>query len=333
MLFVSSAPCKVILFGEHYVVYGSPVLAIAIEPRNRVKFGRWEGAGVSLHSSYGTGVITRDGAYEGAEELEIYQAVANAVFPNGNVPSCKAEFLPSWKLKGVGASASFCAAFAAGLFRLAGKTPSTEEIFAAAQAGDLLAHGGRASGIDAKTVSFGESLIFQRSFEPPEFNSSPANFSLPAGTALFLIDTFRGEKDGTLKMLETFASQFGVSMTPSEVSGKKRLEIREEYAPVWKKIVGEMKNPDPKRLGRLMEENHALLRERKMSSEGIETAVSSALASGAHGAKLTGAGGEGGAVLVLCEESSQAGIARRISEQTGFACHPISLAKKGAAIE
>lgn len=332
MEFSSSAPCKAILFGEHYVVYGSPALSLAIEPRNIVKFS--DGAkGVSLKSAIGEGRISGGGRYTGQRELSIYAEAARAVFGVGKMPDCTAEFLPAWKLKGVGTSASLCAAFAAGLYRLKGGKADAEAIFAAAQAGDLSAHGGRASGIDAKTVSHGTPLVFQRSFSPPAFNSSVAGFALPEGTALLLIDTNAGKKEGTSRMLEIFASQFGIRVPPSEAKEEQRRKIRNEYAPLWEKIDAAMKGTDAETLGSLMDENHRLLKKRKMTSAGIEKAASAAIAAGAYGAKMTGGGGEGGAALALFDAKSIAAAAAKITAATGFACHALSLAKKGACAD
>jgi len=231
------------------------------------------------------------------------------------------------------ASASLCAAFAAGMLKLKGEKADSEKIFAAAQAGDLAAHGGRASGIDAKTVAYGKPLVFQRGFSPPRFVGRAAGFSLPEGTALLLIDTNRGKKDGTSMMLEIFASQFGVHGPPAEAKEEQRRKIREEYAPLWEKIACAMKGADAKTLGFLMNENHAFLKRRKMSSDGIEKAISAALCAGAHGAKLTGGGGEGGAALALFDKKETGAAMEKITGKTGFACHEICLAEKGACVD
>ncbi len=332
MGFSASAPCKAILFGEHYVVYGAPALAVAIEPRNRVDFSSWGGGGIALKSAFGNGVILPSGRYEGPDELAIYSEVAGKIFGGGKPPSCIAEFSPAWKLKGVGTSASLCAAFAAGLFRLKGEKADAEGIFEAAQAGDLVAHAGKASGIDAKTVSYGKPLVFQRGFAPPKFGATPSGFSLQAGCRMMLVDTFAGKKDGTGKMLGIFASQFGISGTPQGLPEEKRANVLEEYSPLWEKVKAAMKKADAKTIGELMDENHALLRDRKVSSAGIEKAVSAALASGALGAKLTGAGGEGGAALVLCRSHDCARVGAEIGK-LGFGVHPLSIAQKGACAD
>ncbi len=335
MEFSASAPCKAILFGEHYVVYGSPALSIPIEPRNTVRFAGVPEAnlGMTMHSVYGVGIVLPDGKYTGPEELLIFAEVASKIFAGARMPDCRAEFVSAWKLKGVGISASLCAAFAAGLFRLAGKKAGPEEIFLAAQAGDLVAHGGRASGIDARTVSYGKPIVFRRSFAPPAFEGKPAGFSLPAGTALLLIDTNEGKKDSTGRMVGIFAGQFGISGTPQEAGEEKRAEVQEEYAPLWKRVLFAMRGSDAKTLGQLMDGNHTLLKKRNVSSAGIEKAVSAAHSAGAYGAKLTGGGGEGGAVLVLCEKKNIARVASEITSATGFACHAISLASRGASAD
>jgi mevalonate kinase len=339
MGFFASAPCKGILFGEHYVVYGAPALAVAIEPRNTVKFEERLGASGSdarallVSGVYGNGAIDANGNYSGAPELAIYAEVARKVFGASSIPAFSAEFFPSWKIKGAGASASLCAAFAAGCFKLAGKVPSNEEIFAAAQAGDLLAHGGKASGIDAKTVSFGKPLVFQRSFEPPAFNSSPAGFVLPPGVSLLLVDTNVGIKDTTSKLIGIFAESLGITSPPQDLPAHKRAEVLSEYEPVWEKVQQAMMGATGKGLGALMNENHDLLKARGVSSAGIEKAIATALAAGAYGAKMTGAGGEGGAVLVLCEEASKAKVSAALKDACGFVSYPVSLAKKGAGID
>lgn len=331
--FTASAPSKCILFGEHYVVYGSPALSVAIGPRNTVEFSDAKDAGMELHSLYGNGALSSDGSFSGPKEQELYAAVAKHVFGAARMPACSVRFSAAWKLKGVGVSASLCAAFAAGLYRMGGKTATSEQIFSAAQSGDLVAHGGRASGIDARTVSEGGAIIFQRKFEPPSFDFRKAPFSLPKNSALLLIDTFAGRKDGTGKMLEIFASQFGISGTPVDATEKQRQEIREEYTPLWERISSGLRNADARTLGSLMNENHELLKNRRMSSAGIEKAVSAALSEGALGAKLTGGGGEGGAVLALCEKKKKREMVGDIADATGFAVHPIELASKGAHVD
>lgn len=325
----ASAPCKAILFGEHYVVYGAPALAIPIEPRNRVRLSPSGTPGTALRSSLGMAHILPDFSFKGEPRLSMFAAVAKEACGR-KLPPCTAEFLPSWSLKGVGTSSSLAAAFAAGLLALSGRKPSARKLFLAAQAGDLVAHEGKASGIDARAVAFGKPVIFQRKFSPAKLSARAAKFSLPPGCSLLLIDTFRGKRDSTAAMLANFALSFSIATLPAATSEEKRKEVQQEFAPILKAALAAK---TPQELGKAMSDNHVLLRMRRVSSQGIESAVSSALSAGAYGAKLTGGGGEGGAVLALCDSARLQQISQSVAASTGFACHPLSLASEGAKID
>jgi mevalonate kinase len=330
MEFFASSPCKAILFGEHYVVYGSPALAIPIEPRGRVKFSGSQEPGIALVSSLGNARIAPDFSFSGEPRLSAYSAVAREICAKLPAPSCTAEFLPSWSLKGVGTSSSLGAAFAAGLLSLRSKRLPARKIFLSAQAGDLVAHEGKASGIDARTVAYGKPIVFQRKFAPPKFLARSAKFSLPAGCCLLLIDTCKGKKDSTAAMLAAFASSFGISTLPAATPEEKRKEVQCEFAPILKSALAAKTAQE---LGKAMDDNHILLRMRRVSSPGLDKAVLAARSAGAYGAKLTGGGGEGGAALALCDASKAQQIASSITEATGFACHPLKLASLGAKID
>ncbi|MFA6329026.1 MAG: hypothetical protein WCY41_06300 [Candidatus Micrarchaeia archaeon] len=327
MEFFASAPCKAILFGEHYVVYGASALAVPIEPRNSVKFSDSSQPGIALHSSLGSARISPDFSFSGEPRLAQFAAVAQEACGKRPLPSCSAEFLPSWSLKGVGTSSSLGAAFAAGLLSLAAKRASARKIFLASQAGDIVAHEGKASGIDARTVAYGKPIIFQRKFSPPKFSVRSAKFSLPSGCSLLLIDTCKGNKGSTAATLAAFARSFGIATLPAATPEEKREEVRAEFAPVLKSALSARTAQE---LGKAMDGNHVLLRMRRVSSQGIDLAVSSALSAGAYGAKLTGGGGEGGAALALCGTAQAQRISQSVTDATGFACHLVSIAKEGA---
>ncbi|MFA6908142.1 MAG: hypothetical protein WC263_04935, partial [Candidatus Micrarchaeia archaeon] len=273
MEFFASAPCKAILFGEHYVVYGASALAIPIEPRNRVKFTDSRLPGISLSSSLGSAQIAQGLSFSGEPCLAPFAAVARVACGKRPPPPCGAEFLPSWSLKGVGISSSLGAAFAAGLLSLSGKKASARKIFLSAQAGDLVAHEGKASGIDARAVAYGKPILFQRKFSPPKFLARSAKFSLPPGCSLLLIDTFKGKKGSTAAMLANFALSFGISTLPPAVPEEKRKEVRAEFAPILKSALAARTAQE---LGKAMDGNHVLLRMRRVSSQGIDSAVSAA---------------------------------------------------------
>jgi mevalonate kinase len=67
----------------------------------------------------------------------------------------------------------------------------------------------------------------------------------------------------------------------------------------------------PQRLGPLMDENHQLLQEMKVSSPELDRLISAAKAAGALGAKLSG-GGRGGNMIALAGKSSADAVADAI---------------------
>ncbi|MEM4554263.1 MAG: hypothetical protein QXT25_00230 [Candidatus Anstonellaceae archaeon] len=319
MKFSEYAPCKLILFGEHYVVYGAPALSIPIEPKNRVEFATQKKEGIALESKLGRGWISTDGRYSGAPALSLYAEVARAVCPKGDFPSCTAKFLPATELKGVGISSSLCAAFAKGLFALKKEKTSKRRLFEAVQAGDNVAHQGRASGIDAKTVVEAAPLLFRKDASG-KLICRKAGFRLPSSAAFILIDTFEGKRSSTAEMITRFASSFGISKPPQMLTDTERSEILGEYLALWKKARLALAKGDADRIGKLMVQNQALLEKSGVSSDGIQRAVSAALKAGALGAKLSGAGGEGGVVVALVKKAKKAKIAQQITRTTGFRC-------------
>ena len=131
-------------------------------------------------------------------------------------------------------------------------------------------------------------------------------------------------------MLANFALSFGISTLPAATPEEKRKEVQSEFAPILKSALAAKTAQD---LGKAIGDNHIMLRMRRVSSQGIDSAVSAALASGAYGAKLTGGGGEGGAALALCGSEKIRQISQAISDSTGFACHAVSIATDGAKID
>ena len=329
MAISASAPCNAILFGEHYVVYGASALSIPIEPRNRVEILPG-GDCIVLSSSIGKGTVAQDFSFSGDECMLPYAAVAKEALSGRKFAPCSVSFLPAWGMKGVGASSSLGAAFAAGLLSLSGRKPTARKIFSCSQAGDLVAHAGKASGIDAKTVSMGKPLVFRRDFSSGAYPVRSVKYSIPQGSSLLIIDTFSGTRGSTAEALSKFARSFGITSLPQQTSGEKRGEVQAEFSPILKSALCEK---TAEGLGKLMNDNHILLKMRGVSSHGIEKAVSAALSCGAYGAKLTGAGGEGGAVLTLVKSTEAASVAERIKELSGFPAHHLSLARKGASAD
>jgi len=201
----------------------------------------------------------------------------------------------------LGSSASLAVALSFAFFKILKKKPKKKDLFYCGQLVDQLAHGGKPSGIDARTISQGKPQLFQKFFSPFKFSFKNLKIELPLKTSLIVVDTFKGKRETTAELIKKFALSYGIFKKPEEMKENERKKIYFSYLPLFKEIFSQTKrNGDPEKLGWALNKNHELLR--AVSCREIEKAREIALKNKAFGAKLTGAGGKGGAVIVLVED-------------------------------
>jgi mevalonate kinase len=301
-----SAPTKIILFGEHYVVYGAPALSIAVDLRREVKLEACEGESQVeiLNPVYNEGgTIFPNGEFQGHEHVRMHAAIYKEIFSKKESLRNKkitAVFEGGRVFKGMGASSALGACMALGLYKLSGDNPQTEEIFRCAQIGDEIDHGGIPSGIDARTVVNGGMIKFWREFNPSKYNFSGAKIDLPNETTILIVDTFRGKRCSTGDQVKLFAKNNGLTKKPDELSMSERNKVISDYLPIYSSALEELKaNGSARRLGEIMNVNHQKLKDKGMSTSTMDRAVNIILKNGGLGAKITGAGGEGGALIGL----------------------------------
>jgi mevalonate kinase len=318
MPILARAPAKAILFGEHYVVYGAPGLVAAIEPCNEIgmeaKKADAASAGFEYHSTIKendvkAGLRPSSSALQPEGRLPVHPYAALYHKLARELPALRhlrirAQVKYAWPLKGVGNSASLGAALGAGFRKIGGeKKTAPSSLFEDAQTADEVAHGGgRPSGIDAAAASYGGVIEFEKNFKMPQRPEIRALKIAPMkGAEFLLIGTLAaGEKRGsTAELIAGFARAHGIEKKPGELNGKERRAVFAPYLPLFIRARRALGIGDWKEVGRLMDENHRMLKEKGVSSPRIERAVSICKSSGALGAKLSGAGGPGGVVIAL----------------------------------
>ena len=301
MKLAARAPTKVILCGEHFVVYGAPAIAFPTAVPNEVILRDRKGEGFEIVSAGKTARAFPDGRAEGDPMLRNFlQLYWTLVEGARRKPGRKlrAEFVSHGAFKGMGNSASLATALARCLLRFSKRKMKQEELFSLVQENEMRMHGGRASGIDARTVIAGKPQVFMKRFAPVRYDFNDAELCLPEGTILIAIDTYKGARESTSGMTAKFAREHNIMKQPELLDDAERRKLSSAYGKIFGAILGELKEDgDAKKLGKLMDDNQKLLR--SVESEGIRKAISAARKAGALGAKLTGAGGEGGAVIAL----------------------------------
>jgi len=291
----ATAPGKIILFGEHAVVYNRPAIAVpvfqvhasaTIEPRA----GPVEIDAPDISRHYTLGNAPADDPLA----VMIRQTCARLGKPPKDFSVHIESTIPVARGLGSGAAVSVALARAlAGFFQ--GEL-SRSEVSALAFEVETLYHG-TPSGIDNTVIAFERPVYFVK--EHPT-------------------ESFRVERPFTLAIADT-----GVAASTRSVVGAVRTAWetdRSRYEAIFDRI-GTLARAartaiefgDVDALGPLMIENQRLARMMGISSAEIDNLTNAAMRAGARGAKLSGAG-RGGNVIALVEESTQAKVEQALMD-------------------
>jgi mevalonate kinase len=276
---VKRARGKVILLGEHAVVYGVPAIAAGIE----------RGASASASASDEATLTVGDLFVRAADESEIGRGYAALLAELGAPPLATRVDLELPPGCGLGASAAIAVAAARAVLDALGSAENEEterRVLAAATAWERVFHG-NPSGIDAAAAASGGCIWFTRADGP-----SPIALGAPLRLAIAVAGPPASTKqmvDGVAKLRERRPEVFDKSLDGirSLVTNARRC----------------LEAGDGAGLGQLMDYNQMLLSGMFVSTEGIERACRIAREAGALGAKLTGAGG-GGCVVALIDNDA-----------------------------
>jgi len=289
---------KVILLGEHAAVFGQPALAAGLKAGISVTAqtgtGRIESVDGKISASLGDGsVVARaaaaliDDAMEGAPPPAIDLQIESAL-PYG---------------AGLGSSAALAVASARALFSFLGQTASAERITQAAGCAEHVFHGS-ASGIDVAAAVHGGFGRFTK-----ETGWQP----VAARQGIKLCVGLTGKTRPTFEMVLKVQALCGRS-APAQ-------RLIELLGHTTEAGIAALERGDIDELGRSLDMAHGMLAGLRVSSWELEQLVHGARASGAIGAKLTGAGG-GGAAIALAPSHRQDVLNRwRADGFEGFVTH------------
>ena len=309
----ASAPGKLILFGEHFVVYGLTSIAAAIDSRT-------------------TATVERSAEYEliddrpetpgykkekAAQQADSVKRMLRAVGLEGTpVRIVLAGDLVA--ASGVGASAASCSAIAAALNAEFNLGLSLDRINEIAYEGEKGYHG-TPSGIDNSCSTYGGFIRFQKDPGTGKNKIEPIEFSRPltvvVGNTGITSDTAKvveGVRDRRSRELERFDTIFV------------------EYQRIVSEAESALKMGNLEKVGLLMNKNHELLRDIGVSCPELETLVELARKNGALGAKLTGTG-KGGLMIALVTERTRERIARAM-ERAGYKSQMTNIGAEGVKI-
>jgi mevalonate kinase len=311
-----SAPGKVILFGEHSVVYGYPAVASAIGLR----------AKCSISTSSGQNSIIVPNLIPDAKffleskipsNLKSLEFIMKKILKEVEIQkNFEAEILSDLpKSSGLGSSAAVAVSLAASLSNFQGLKYNTKEISEVAYESEKMIHG-TPSGIDNTISTFGGSIRFEKG----KIKQIPINLA----SFHFIIVNSLVQRD---TKSQVYAVQERYNKNPNQIS-----EVFEDIGVIVEDSIKCLKNGDLERVGYFMNENQILLDKLGVGHKQIEKIIKILKEQKTIGCKLTGAGG-GGCVIGLFDDRKHLNKAIEILQNEGYETFTTEISTQGVRNE
>ena len=274
---------KLILVGEHLVVYKAPALVGAVSAYTNCKLQYLDTPGLEVIDNRPAVPLYKvQKKEEGDEAINLtlthlgVDTKARGVKLTFGGDLCCAS--------GIGASAAQVVSLARAVNIADNRSLSEDEINAAGYEGEKGYHG-TPSGIDNTAATFGGLLRFQRTDGAPIFEKK--SFS----SAIRIVYASTGITASTTAVV-------GDVRCKKEADEAWFANIMERYMALVTEAEKVVEEGDFNKLGKLMDQNHALRQELTVSCIELDDLVDAARAAGAVGAKMSGTG-RGGLMIAL----------------------------------
>lgn len=281
----ASAPGKVILFGEHFVVYGVKAILCAINKRVTVTAENIEDKVISIKSNIGNLELQPNKPISEIDSpLKPFYYLANKMIQNQNT-GIKIIIESEIPLGvGLGSSSACCVAGAAAISRLFSDTSKEKNLEMAIEAEKTIFQ--NTSGADCTVCTYGGIMEFNKDNGHTKIESEPnfhlviANSNIEHSTKLVVNDVklFKEKNE------EVFS------------------KLCENETNLVEDVLKLLKENNTKELGKKINQNQKYLEAIGVSNEKINEMIQIGMKS-SFGAKITGAGG-GGCIFALTDETN-----------------------------
>ena len=289
-----TAPGKIILFGEHAVVYGKPAIAI---PVSGMRASAWSEPGEGKLTINALDLDEKIGLENKASQFSVLaQALlAKTKQKEPNLTINLTSELPQGS--GMGSSAATSTAVCKALSNYLGVDLEHNQISELVFDAEKIVHG-TPSGIDNTVVAYESPVYFVKGKDPLTFDS---------GRTFYLVIGDTGIEASTKETVGNVRHQW--EKEPNLMNG-----YFDEIANVTEGGKMAIKEGNKEAVGELMNKNHELLNKIGVGHPLLEKLVDLTLDAGALGAKLTGGGGGGNMVALANNSEEQAEICEKITE-------------------
>ncbi len=311
MISKASAPGKVILFGEHFVVYGEKAILGSIDKRIKVTSETNKEKLISVSSSLGQLKIPITESYEGLDSpLKPFFYIANEMIKkfnhDGGIKIVIDSEVPSGV--GLGSSSACCVAGAASVSNLFTKLSREEILELAIQAEQTIFK--NTSGADCTVCTYGGIIEYGKKSGFNKINSKNdfvlviANSGIPHHTNLIV--------SKVKKFKESHENEFSI--------------LCKKEAELINKANQALEINDLVVLGEKMSKNQEYLEEIGVSNDKLQDMIKMA-EKNAYGAKITGAG-DGGCIVALTDEANLEKTMNNL-RSGNFECFSVKIDSKG----
>jgi len=281
--FSASACGKIILFGEHAVVYGRPAIAAPVTQVQATATVEPGGHGLIIHAAD----IDRSVMVDPHTSIDPLAAIVNLTLEHLNCPRPDLEITIRSTIpiaSGLGSGAAVSTAIVRALAQWSGARLEDAEVNALVYEVEKLYHG-TTSGIDNTVIAYQKPVYFIRgealqTFTVAQpFKVAIGNTGVASPTKIAVGDVRAGWEVDRARY-EAWFDRIGAI-------------VRQARAAIESGAID--------RLGPLMDQNQVLLRDLDVSSVELERLIFAAQQAGASGAKLVG-GGRGGNMIALVND-------------------------------
>ena len=284
---IASAPGKIILFGEHFVVHGTPAILAAINKRVTVTSAFTDNNIIRVNSELGTLDVPVSSPYEEVKsEFRPFVYLANEMITsNQNVNGLEITINSDIPIGvGLGSSSACCVAATASISGLFKEVSSEENLKMSIKAEKTIFPD--TSGADCTVCTYGGIIEYDK-INGSKKNTDASNLNLLITNSMIPHSTKRSVEKVS-KFKEDDEERFS------------------QLCALETKLIDEvniaLKNKDLITLGLKMSENQKYLEEIQVSNDTLRGMIGS-LKEISLGAKITGAG-DGGCVIALVKDEN-----------------------------
>jgi len=281
---IASAPGKIILFGEHFVVHGTDAILAAIDKRVTVTTTFTDNKTIKVNSELGTIEVPISSSHEEVKsEFRPFVYLANKII-NSNQDVNGLEITIDSDIPigvGLGSSSACCVAAAGSIFGLFKEWSSEEILKISIEAEKTIFPD--TSGADCTVCTYGGMIEYpsiEKIGNTFDLNLLIANSMIPHNT--------KNSVEKVNKFKENDEERFS--------------QLCDLETKLIDEVITAMKNNDATTFGLKMSENQKYLEEIQISNDTLRDMISS-LKEISLGTKITGAG-DGGCIIVLVKDEN-----------------------------